>query len=525
MVGTDMSLKPANRRRVLGILAGAGIAVFFLYNVFVFFDYLEDDAGISFRYAANLFDGYGLVYNPGERVEGYSNFGFVMLMGAIYEASKLVFHDPRAWMLIEAKLVNPLAALATLWLAYLFSRRLLGKDRYLSALTALLVAANGAFAINAASPLETSTYTLLLLLAVLLVENIATSAGPVSARTVVAATAALFLFSVWRIDAPFLVAAMAGVLLIRERLRLNRSLWIVILAWTLLYGIYTGFRYFYFGDLLNNPFYTKVQVAFSPPLESAYTKSYFACLGENSFMLLIVITVAMLMDYRRYLLPYGLVMAQWVFVSLVGGDWMPGFRFWAPLTPFLCFLVAGFVDAPLRLPGETIQKAVKAALLLVVAVYWFFSGQTMYSLGGGHPHGFAARIREIKSPLELNPYWRTAQWLRSHAGPKAVIVVKEAGFIPLLTNMHTIDTYGLCNRELAHAKGLRGKMGLKILWSLDDEATRLVLAHNPGFIVYGPESNWTPPQVFLKDFRLVATPEPGMFIFARAPWEDGGKKE
>src|SRR5262245_58345840 len=33
-----------------------------------------DDAYISFRYAANLNDGLGLVYNAGERVEGYSNF-------------------------------------------------------------------------------------------------------------------------------------------------------------------------------------------------------------------------------------------------------------------------------------------------------------------------------------------------------------------------------------------------------------------------------------------------------------------
>ena len=35
--------------------------------------YLLDDAFISFRYARNLVEGHGLVYNPGERVEGYTN--------------------------------------------------------------------------------------------------------------------------------------------------------------------------------------------------------------------------------------------------------------------------------------------------------------------------------------------------------------------------------------------------------------------------------------------------------------------
>ncbi|HEX6274438.1 MAG TPA: hypothetical protein VFZ53_15455 [Polyangiaceae bacterium] len=41
-----------------------------------------DDAFISFRYARNLAEGHGLVYNPGERVEGYTNFLWTVLLGA-----------------------------------------------------------------------------------------------------------------------------------------------------------------------------------------------------------------------------------------------------------------------------------------------------------------------------------------------------------------------------------------------------------------------------------------------------------
>src|SRR5437764_1315440 len=36
--------------------------------------WITDDAYISFRYAGNLLHGRGLVFNAGERVEGYSNF-------------------------------------------------------------------------------------------------------------------------------------------------------------------------------------------------------------------------------------------------------------------------------------------------------------------------------------------------------------------------------------------------------------------------------------------------------------------
>ena len=39
-----------------------------------------DDSFISFRYAGNLIEGFGLVYNQGERVEGYSNLLWTLLM-------------------------------------------------------------------------------------------------------------------------------------------------------------------------------------------------------------------------------------------------------------------------------------------------------------------------------------------------------------------------------------------------------------------------------------------------------------
>jgi arabinofuranosyltransferase len=54
--------------------------------------WLCDDAYISFRYAANLVAGAGLVWNPGELVEGYTNWLFTMLL-----AGGMALHaDPAA---------------------------------------------------------------------------------------------------------------------------------------------------------------------------------------------------------------------------------------------------------------------------------------------------------------------------------------------------------------------------------------------------------------------------------------------
>lgn len=57
------------------------------------FRFAIDDAYISFRYARNLLDGHGLVFNPGERVEGYSNLSWVLLAAAGMAAGL----DPLLW--------------------------------------------------------------------------------------------------------------------------------------------------------------------------------------------------------------------------------------------------------------------------------------------------------------------------------------------------------------------------------------------------------------------------------------------
>src|ERR1035437_4307958 len=45
---------------------------------------LFDDAMISMRYARNLAEGHGLVWNPGERVEGYTNLAWTLFMAGVH---------------------------------------------------------------------------------------------------------------------------------------------------------------------------------------------------------------------------------------------------------------------------------------------------------------------------------------------------------------------------------------------------------------------------------------------------------
>lgn len=68
----------------------AGLVIYSLYDVWQQ-RWVCDDAYISFRYALNLGRGHGMVYNPGERVEGYTNFFWTL----VFVPGLMMGLDPR----------------------------------------------------------------------------------------------------------------------------------------------------------------------------------------------------------------------------------------------------------------------------------------------------------------------------------------------------------------------------------------------------------------------------------------------
>ena len=65
--------------KITSLYLSIGIGIFAIYKAFIQ-HWVCDDAFISFRYAKNLNDGLGLVYNAGEYVEGFTNFLWTILL-------------------------------------------------------------------------------------------------------------------------------------------------------------------------------------------------------------------------------------------------------------------------------------------------------------------------------------------------------------------------------------------------------------------------------------------------------------
>ncbi len=73
--------------------------------------HVTDDAYISFRYAYNLAVGNGLVFNPGEHVEGFSNPLWTLLLAGFFAASGFPLPD----IARSLGLLSALGTLIILW--------------------------------------------------------------------------------------------------------------------------------------------------------------------------------------------------------------------------------------------------------------------------------------------------------------------------------------------------------------------------------------------------------------------------
>jgi hypothetical protein len=75
--GIAARISAASREQVLSwTVAALAVAA----GCVAFREYLVDDAYIGLRYIDNLLQGHGVVFNPGERVEGVTNIGWLLLL-------------------------------------------------------------------------------------------------------------------------------------------------------------------------------------------------------------------------------------------------------------------------------------------------------------------------------------------------------------------------------------------------------------------------------------------------------------
>jgi arabinofuranosyltransferase len=332
------------------------VVVAFLCHAALFLGGIIDDAYISFRYARNLVDGLGLVFNEGERVEGYTNFSWVMLSAA----SLALGLSPS----VTTPLVGALSGALLVWIAAREGRRLASDEAEPVAGAglsgALLIAGSPGLALYAVSGLEETLFALLTTCA---------SIALVARRRAQFAVYTSFAF-LTRPEAG-LLGVMGALFFLHDLRRTSGRLWLRSLLapaaiFLLMVGPYLAFKHGYYGSIIPNTFHAK-----EPNLAEALTYTV-----DNVWPWLGLALLTVVAAWRRTLsaarMELGLLWAAFVLSSvLVGPDWMPAGRFLLPAVPLLALAADGVVIRALhglRSPGTRGAGLVALAALLLVIV-------------------------------------------------------------------------------------------------------------------------------------------------------------
>jgi arabinofuranosyltransferase len=203
----------------------------------------SDDAYISYRYAQNLARGEGLVFNPGERVEGYSNLLYVLLLAPVARVA-----GADAIYLISVGLNLLFAAGAWALFSRLAARRL---DPPRAALASLLFGLCPVLWLWTASGMETPFFLLLQIAIWLLVDRAAQ--GEAARPALLTAVVALSVLA--RADG-FLVPAIAVLYLLA--IGRKREAFVAGAALGATLAGLVGWRLSYYGHPLPNTYYAKV---------------------------------------------------------------------------------------------------------------------------------------------------------------------------------------------------------------------------------------------------------------------------
>ena len=400
--------------------------------------WVSDDAFISFRYAQNLVDGRGLVYNAGERVEGFSNFLWTVLLAPFLALDA----DP----VVPSQVLGVLAYAATLVLLVVCTLRRRG---WRVPVAALGLAFHLHARVFATGGLETALFTLAAT-AVVVATVEARSAGGYALTSLLAFLAALI-----RPDgAIFLLVPPLGALTERRK---SGPLLAAILPAGLLGIMYVAWKLHYYGEILPNTYYAKSAGLARYPQGLLYVGLYFRTYWPLLVGLMAPVALLRLPreGSRALVLQGSACLLYLLFVAHVGGDFMFA-RFALPVTPLLLLQMEGLVA---RLPRPGLRWAF--ALLLLGGIAFARTPRALLQLG--NPTGIVEERAFYPRERVEEARRAGAELHRALAGvPVRVAIYGSQAMLayyarfPYVLEAHT----GLTDREIARRPlPSRGRVG------------------------------------------------------------------
>lgn len=414
---------------IIGILLAAA-------TIWLFRGSTVDDAFISLRYVYNLLHTGALEFNPGERVEGFTCLGYV-LMCALF--SKITTIDP----LTSARILGLFGAIIALIFGPLTVFPDAKKHFFERGLARLLLLSNFGFVFYSWTGMETSVAT-----------------------GVLSSAAYLFTRSTYRFT--WSVGLLCGLaFLIRPELAALGIVCVCIATWR--WGIrtlprWTGawvwvavltateiWRWWYYGALAPNT--SQVKSLFSVMAKGV---PWYGTFGDDMvefisgaggpaalFFALCAVFIAGSRLKIAVIMAFCSVLVA--FEIYAGGDWMLGYRYLQPMLPlYISVIVMGLVH--LWKTQDFLFKSrpgflISSLIVVLIACHCWSYTFSFYSNRDQYPN-FVMTSYDMK---------RAALWMKDHYPPEYQVVCWRIGALAYFSHLRVIDNIGLTDQTIARA--------------------------------------------------------------------------
>ncbi|MBI2390280.1 MAG: hypothetical protein HYV09_11885 [Deltaproteobacteria bacterium] len=437
--------------------------ILLVLGILVVLEFVKDDAYISFRYAHNLVKGKGLVFNPGDRLEGYTNFLWTLLM---------VPFEALGWDLFQVcEFLGTGFSIAVIATMLTVAARWDHARKDLSfAWGATWLATSSSWVLWAKSGLEQSLAALLPLVSAALLWKIAEDwsqsegrADP-NERDAIARRALLsgVVMGLGCMTRPeiHLIAVIVGTPLLVDAVR-RRAIPRHALAWAggvlLLTVPFHLFRYGYYHSWLPNTFYVKTgkgSMIWRAGLDQLRDMFAFNNLGW------VLPFVPFAFVTRKRLVPKLVALAISVafmgYLVKVGVDEMQWFRLYLPALPFLLLLAGlgmrNLLDAAVSLLAK---KDDKSAMWIAAALGWsvvLYAGSRNFQFTHRELHGFDGH-----GDLSGMYHPDLGKFITRHERPGGLVAFQDMGSTPYhAPDINFLDFIGLTEGTVARARHAHG---------------------------------------------------------------------
>jgi hypothetical protein len=392
-----------------------------------------EDAAILFRYAENVANGDGIVYNPGEApVDGATDLGFMLLLAALHAVgipiqlaaaltnatalgwmASIVFWSWRRWALLRpwwSLLPIGMLLVGPVWV---YGSHGFGTITFAASCSSVALASELAAR-------RSALRTLVVLGCLVVLAGLIRPEGFILGLLLVAAQA-------WRVRSARLLLTPAFVVLTSA-------------------VIFIGLRWSYFGYPLPNPFYKKS----GGELHPVGLRSTAAVLIRAGLPLSLMLIFGMtIKEARRRALSLAFVVLGWAAAWLLISDEMnTAGRFQYSLVPVLLILCAPLFHevtqsaSPTMAARRLVGLSIAMGIGIVIAAFSYLLPAIL---------NLAPQVISPASARSSSIHAQISDALQGHAmDGKRILATTEAGYVAWESGWVVRDLWGLNDKEIAH---------------------------------------------------------------------------